>query len=204
MKSDKILVERCLKKDPLAWAELVNKYSCRIDISAQIRLKKYSLDYSKDDIDDIRQNLLASIWKGARLAALKERSDISYWIATASGNAAIDYMRRKASREAGGATISIHDEARGGGVEEMIESIASRGPTPLEKIARDEIMKSFEETLRELSAKDRLIVKLNLLHQKTHDEIAEITRSPCGTVSCVIKRAKERLQEKLKRFLQEF
>ncbi len=203
MRDDSSLIERCVKRDPLAWARFVDKYSTLISISIENRLRKYFLDYSRTDLDDIRQNVLASIWKGNKLFYVKNRKDISCWIAVVSGNIALDYMRQRAAKDRP-AAISIYEEAGENILKEMIEAIPHKGPAPDDEAVRNELSSVVNEEIARLQKRERLIVKLNLLHQKTHEEIAKITRFPVGTVSSSIKRSKDRLRERLKKYLQEF
>ena len=120
-----------------------------------------------------------------------------------SGNTALDYMRWKAAKDRPGA-ISIYEEAGEGLVKEMIEAISYNGPTPDGEAVRKEISTAVNEAIAKLPKKERLIAKLNILHQKTHEEIAKITRFPVGTISSSIKRSKDKLKERLKKYLQEF
>jgi RNA polymerase sigma factor (sigma-70 family) len=55
----------------------------------------------------------------------------------------------------------------------------------------------LEEVLRSLSPRERIIIKLSYLYDKTHQEIGEMLRMPAGSVSSIIKRAKEKLKRKL-------
>ena len=98
----------------------------------------------------------------------------------------------------------MYEEAGENIIKEMVEALSYKGPTPDDEAVRKEIYGSVNEAIAKLPKKERLIAKLNLLHQKTHEEIAKITRFPVGTVSSSIKRSKDRLRERLKKYLQEF
>jgi RNA polymerase sigma-70 factor (ECF subfamily) len=200
---DSSLVERCIKRDPLAWAELVTKYSDLIALSIRSRLRKYSFDCPQSDVDDIRQNVLTSVWKDNKLATIRNRTDISYWLAIVSGNAAIDHVRRAHGRDKL-RTVSIHERIDEEGVKELVEILPSGTASPKDEAVRKEVAESLEEALGELTAQERLFIKLSLSQKKTHQEISEITRTPLGTVSSTIQRSKEKLKKSLKKYLQEF
>lgn len=202
-KDDSRLVERCIRKDPLAWAELVKKYTALIDISIENRLKKHSLDFTRADRDDIRQNALVLVWKGGSLASVRNTSDISSWLAMISGNAAIDHMRRKIARD-GFRPVSLSDPVGDERAEELIECLSSNAPTPKDEAIRAEMARAVRSALRDLAASERLMVKLSIFHGKTQDEIAHIMRIPVGTVASGIKRAKDELRKYLKKYLQGF
>ncbi len=201
---DGTLIERCIRRDPLAWAELVNKYSKLITLSIERILKKYSYAYSAHDVEDISQNVLASVWKDNKLAGIRNRADISYWFSIVSAHTAVNYMRARLSRADSNA-VSLHAAPEGDcPIAGAIASIASREPTQRDAYAQREAAECVEKSLAELGERERLIMKLNLFHQKTHAEIAAIMGIPAGTASSAIKRAKEKLKASVKKYMQEF
>lgn len=191
------LVEGCLRKDLASWAALVKKYSGLIYISIENRLKKYGFALPRQDIEDIRQNILASIWKGKKLKDVKNRKDISYWLAIVSGNSAVNYIRRKRFQHES-KTVSLFDKID---EKELAEFVPSAGLNPKDEASNNELSKIMDETIESLPAKEKLIIKLNLLHGKKHDEIADILKLPGGTVSSCIKRAKGKIREALEDFV---
>src|SRR3989338_1211021 len=200
---DRPLVEPCIKKDPIAWAELVKKYSPLIGISIENIFKRYSFQYSRSDVDNIRQTIIISLWKDGKLAAIKDRSDISYWLPGVAGNSAVDHLREKTAH-GGLKTVSIHETVDKGFLQEIVENIPSSKPTPKDDLLQKELSAYLKEAFSGLTAKERLMARLSLIHRKTHDDISKITRSPVGTVSSSVKRVKDKLREKMKKYLQEF
>ena len=77
------------------------------------------------------------------------------------------------------------------------ETVAS-DYTAAETITQEELSGAIEQAFRSLSAHEHIILKLNHLYDKTHQEIARILRMPVSTVSSLAKRSKERLREQLK------
>ena len=191
---DRKLVEACLRKDTAAWAFFVNKYSRLISVSIDIRLKKYGFTPTAHDIEEIRQGLLTSIWLDGKLKSVRNRRGISYWLAIVSGNASVEYMR-KASRDAFNEAVSL-SWAVGEG--ELIDLLPSSAATPSEELSRKEALEKIERAIGSLPVKEKLIVKLNILHGKNYGEVAGILRLPEGTVASYVKRAKERLRRILK------
>ncbi|MFA6321345.1 MAG: sigma-70 family RNA polymerase sigma factor [Candidatus Omnitrophota bacterium] len=185
-KEDTMLVEACISKDAAAWSLLVKKYTALISASIANRLKKYGFNPACQDTEDIFQEVLASIWIGGKLCNVRNRKSIAYWLAIVSGNAAIEHMRKKI---AGGTLnpIQIADA-------ENIESPASDTPR------KRELSEKIDSSIDLLPEKERLVIKLNLLHGMEYREISEILKMPKGTVSSCIKRAKEKLREELKDF----
>ncbi|MCX5668061.1 MAG: sigma-70 family RNA polymerase sigma factor [Candidatus Omnitrophica bacterium] len=193
-KNDPYLIEACIKKDLAAWSILVKKYSGLIYTSIENRLKKYGLDASIHDIEDIRQNIFSDIWKNGKLSHITNRDDISYWIAILSGNAAVEHFRSSQARQSRNTIPLSHkiDE------KELNEIFPSDIPGPNDELARAETQERIELAIESLPASEKLMIKLYLIHNKKYHEIAEFLSVPKGTVSSYIKRAKEKLKEALK------
>ncbi len=196
-KDDVNLVEGCIKKDLSSWHSFIKKYSALIFISIENRLKKYGYSLSCQDIEDIRQNVFASIWKDKKLKDVKNRENISYWLAIVSGNSAIAYIRKKQFQKQS-KSISLFDKI---GEKELADFIPSAELSPPDELTRNEISKRIDGAIESLPTKEKLIIKLNLIHDKKYKEIATILGIPTGTVSSYLKRAKEKLKMDLKDFL---
>ena len=192
-KNDIDLVEACIKRDLLAWSAFIRKYSNLILISIDNRLKKYGFTLPYQDIEDMKQSILTSIWQERKLESVKNREDISYWLAIVSGNIALKRMRNMGRREPI-KPISIFDYI---GETELGDLIPSGELTARDKLHRDALSKKIDEALESLPKKEKLIMKLNLYHDKKYHEIARILNLPTGTVSSYAKRAKEKLQKYL-------
>ncbi|MDD5427983.1 MAG: sigma-70 family RNA polymerase sigma factor [Candidatus Omnitrophica bacterium] len=187
IEDDSPLVEACINKDAAAWAKLVKKYTGLISAAITNRLKKYGFNPLCEDTEDIRQNILASIWTGGKLEQIRNRKSIAYWLAIVSGNAAIEHMRRKKARRGFG-LIPLSE------AEDAIA--ASGGETP----ERRELAGKIEQAIESLAEKERLVIKLNLLHGMEYREISEMLGMPKGTVASHVKRAKDKLKKDLKGF----
>ncbi len=193
-KNDRYLIEACLKKDLAAWSGLVKKYSGLVYVSIENRLKKYGLDASSHDIEDIRQNIFSDIWKNGKLSHITNRDDISYWIAILSGNAAVEHFRSREARQLQNTVPLSHkiDE------KELNEIFPSNIPGPNDELARAETEERICEAIESLTGREKIMIKLHLIHDKKYHEIAEFLGVPKGTVSSYIKRAKEKLKKTLK------
>ena len=192
--NDRSIVEACIKKDLAAWATFVKKYSRLVSLSIENRTKKYGFSLSNQDVEDIRQNVFALIWKNNKLADVTNRDDISYWLSIVSGNEAMIYLRRKERHEIQN-PLSLSDKIDG---KEFSEIIPSDILNPYDETAKNEASHKIDEAIESLPAKEMLMIKLNLIYGKKYYEIADMIDIPRGTVSSYIKRAKKKLKEKLK------
>lgn len=194
-KDDSALVEGCIRKDPVSWSMMAKKYSALISASIYNRLKKYGFDLPREDLEDIGQDFLKSLWKGEKLNTVRNRKDISFWLAISAGNEAVEYIRRTRMNEL---PVTPLYENIG---EKLLEDTAPSGrPCPSEELAQKEFAGRAETEINALPAKEKLVIKLNILYGKKYDEIAAMLNMPAGTVSSYIKRAKEKLKLALKDF----
>ena len=195
-KSDIELVESCVKGDLGAWSRFTQKYSRLIKFSIENRLKKYGFTLLRQDIEDIGQDVLAYIWKDRKLEDVRNRSDISYWLAVVSGNAAMEYIR-KHRHEPDLNAVRIFDKAGGS---ELADLIPADTLKPSEEVIASEILQRIDRSMEKLPSGERLVAKLNFYHGKKYHEIADILGMPGGTVSNYMKRAKEKLRKALRDF----
>jgi RNA polymerase sigma-70 factor (ECF subfamily) len=172
----------------------VKRYSALISIAARNRLERYGFRPSSQEAEEIRQEVLLSIWKGEKLKTVINRRNILYWLAILSGNAAISYMRRARPRE-------IMSSAYGEIAEKNLAELApSSRHNPLDELMRAELDRKIRSAIEALPAKERLIIKLNFFYNKGYAEISKMLNIPIGTVSSYLKRSKEKLAAVLKDF----
>jgi RNA polymerase sigma-70 factor (ECF subfamily) len=193
-KTDRCLIEACIKKDLASWAGLVKKYSGLVYASIENRLKKYGMDASSHDIEDIKQDIFTDIWKNEKLSNITNRDDISYWVAVLAGNAAMEYFRAKDARQSK-KNISIYSKI---GEQDLGELIPSGKINQNDELARAEAESRVDDLIETLPREEKIMIKLHMMYNKKYREIADIMGVPKGTVSSYIRRAKEKLKEELK------
>lgn len=176
--------------------EFVKKYSNLVYMAIRNRVKKCGMLLSHEEVLDIRQDIFISILEGGKLDAVQNPESIPYWLAIVSGNAAMWYLRKQHRREPV-KSVSLFDLI---GEAEIIDLIPASGPGPSDAIYKDELSGKIDESIESLPIKEKLIIKLNLLHDKKYEEIADMLNLPKGTVSNYIKRAKEKLRRDLEEF----
>ncbi len=180
--SDHSIVESCISDDPNAWSLLVRKYSRLIYSSISNRLRRYNFQSSYQDIEDIRQDVLISLWGKRKLNSIRNRQNISRWLAVVSGNAAVGYMRSKRFKEVR-ATVSLYD-------------ICSDMPSQFDYTIREENSKRMTEAIGALPTREKLMVTMAVYDDKKYFEIANMLNIPMGTVASCLKRARERLKDR--------
>jgi RNA polymerase sigma-70 factor (ECF subfamily) len=183
--NDALLVEACVARDPAAWTEFVARFSGLILSSIARRLKKYGCLVPAEDMEDIRQNLLTLIWVEGKLETVKNRKSIACWLSIVSGNAAMEYLRRKLA-DKNPKFVPITEVAH----TEFLQA-------PSEDPGNRESLETIERAIASLPPKEGLVMRLNLLCGMEYREISEMLNMPIGTISSRIMRAKNRLRKRL-------
>jgi len=193
------LIEGCIRKDKRSWDIFVERYSKVVYWAIRDRLKRFGYNFEDEDINDIHQDVFIALWAGDKLKQLKERDKVAGWLAMVAGNAAIDHFRRM-KRQSPPNSISIYEEIYkdGDGEARTLEEVLPSGAAGPDRQAQlGEAREVLESAIGALKLKERIAVKLNLLHGMKHGEIADALNIPVNTVSTTIARAKKDLKEKL-------
>jgi len=176
------LIDKCADKDPLAWAEFVKRFSPLITLSIKKAFFKYSMprNFSEEEIKDIRQNILVSLWGGNKLTSIKQRETINFWLAIIARNSVINYL--KSNRQ----ETLIYDEK----FFEKLPSKASSENAPETRDLDDKIKELFEF----LSPREKIMFKLYFEKELKLKDISNMLKIPIGTVSSVITRMRKKIK----------
>ncbi|MDD5072875.1 MAG: sigma-70 family RNA polymerase sigma factor [Candidatus Omnitrophica bacterium] len=195
------LIEGCIKKDKRSWDMFVERYSKVVYWAIRDRLKRLGYNFEDEDINDIHQDVFIALWAGDKLAQLKEKDKVAGWLAMVAGNAAVDHFRRM-KRQSPPNSISIYEEIYkngDGGTRTLEEVLPSKAPGPDREAQLSEAREALESVIEALKPKEKIAVKLDILHGMKHSEIADALNIPVNTVSTTIARAKKYLKEKLEK-----
>ena len=195
------LVQNCIKKDKRAWDIFVERYSKVVFWAIRNRLKRFGYNFDEGDIEDIHQDVFISLWSDNKLAQIKDKDRVAGWLAMVAGNAAIDYFK-KMKRQLPPNSLSIYEEiykSGDGGDKTLEDVLPSQDAGPGKRAHLNDIFELVDSAINSLKPKEKIVVKLNLLHGMRHRDIAEALKMPVNTVSTTIARAKEDLKVKLRR-----
>ena len=181
------LIERCVRGDIEAWDRLISSISPFISYAIEKKLQRTGIVYQKADIENLKQDILLSIWKDNKLKTIKDKKKIIPWIYTFAGNSVSDYLRGPAAKSKKFLPL--------GNVLKSPESL------PDDALSNREIQETFERALKTLNPKENIIIKLLLLYGKKHREIAGMLDIPIGTVLVSAQRARLKLRREMKKFL---
>ena len=181
--SDQALVARCINGERLAWDRLVERFSRLVYWAIKTRLSHAGCHYNRQDLEDIFQEVFCLLWEKDTLRQIRNREKISGWLAMVAANCAHNFFRGKK-----------HGFSRKEFLPEKTPSSDCAAEECLERKGLSHIM---EESLDFLPPRERIVLKLNYLYDKTHEEIASILKMPQNSVSSIIKRTKEKLRQRL-------
>lgn len=134
---------------------------------------------SKDDRDDVVQEIIYSLWKS--FDSFKHISSLSTWMYQIAMNVAIFHLKRSKKAVS---TIPIET-----GLLNSPESISDND---------EEKLKILQEHVKDLNLLDKGILML-YLESKSHEEIAQITGISKTNVGTKLSRIKEKLKSKINR-----
>ncbi len=158
-------------------------------ILPQYRRKVYSLAWSivKDSAvaDDVAQDVFVRVWRS--LPSFDGRASFSTWIYAITRNAAISSLRQRRQQ------VSLQDETV---LAEAETALAARAPEAHEERGGAEAER-LSIALAELPEKQRQVVTLFYLQERSYDEVAEMLAMPLGTVKTLLHRARGRLAQAL-------
>jgi RNA polymerase sigma-70 factor, ECF subfamily len=184
------LVERCLRGDGGAWAELVRSHHRRV----------YGMCYrftgSAHDAEDLTQEVFLKLYGNLR-SFNSDKGSFTTWITTLTRNLLVDHFRRsrmERSTDSLDAGWDTAEDTRSGA--ELLQD-ARRSPHD-HTVAR-ELERMVQGALAKVSPELREAVILRDLEDMDYKEIALVLRVPEGTVKSRISRGRAELARLLGR-----
>ena len=177
--ADSELVLSALAGRESGFEELVRRY--QRPIAAYV----YRMVGDYDAALDLTQEVFIKVY--GSLSRYRSEFKFSTWIYKIAHNAAIDHLRRGASRE----TVIGCDDDR------PAITIDSRRLTPEQESERNERCSELETVVQMLPAAYRELIVLRHSNDLSYDEIAEVTGLPLGTVKNRLFRAREAMRDLL-------
>jgi len=174
------LLSKCLRGDNAAWEEFVLFFYPLVKSAARLRLEKYGIEFTRQDLEDIAQGVFYMLVDEdyKRLRTLREPECLEEWLAVVAGNFALNFVKKNAREVSIGEaeSISWDDEEDA------------------------ELADILEYALGKLTEKERLVIKMIYLFGMKHREVAETLGIPVGTVSSIASRALVKLRGILKKY----
>ena len=184
--SDEDLLVRFCRGETAAFGILVRRYEREL----YGYLRRYLGDGSL--AEDVFQNTFLQLYKVS--GQYEPGRPVRPWLYTIATHQAIDALRRNGRHQA----LSLEqgrDEASGGDVSTLLETLESRGPGPLDLASGRERQERIRASVERLPDFLRQVLILAYYQGLKYREIAEVLGIPVGTVKSRLHAALVKLQE---------
>jgi RNA polymerase sigma-70 factor, ECF subfamily len=169
---DKALIRSIVAGDKSAMRILFARHN--------VRVYRFLLRFvsDKSTADDLVSELFLDVWRQA--AKFQARSQVSTWLLAIARNKALAVLRRRSTEELD---------------EEQAAAIEDPGNNPEVAMENRQKTEILLKCLRQLSPTHREVIDLVYYHEKSIDEVAEITGVPQNTVKTRMFYARKRISE---------
>jgi RNA polymerase sigma-70 factor (ECF subfamily) len=183
--SDEELIFRFQDGDVYAFEEIVNRY--------KDPLMNFVFRFLGDmsEAEDIVQETFLRVFRNKR--AYRKIAKFSTWIYTIAGNLAKTELRKRKKR-------NLHSITELG-YEDKDYEISDDTLNPEKKTSSRMFDEILQREIQQLSPKFREVIILRDIQELSYEEISKILKVPLGTVKSRVNRARLRLQERLKEYL---
>lgn len=193
----KSLIDKCIDGDTFAWGEFILRFTPLVQKAIERRLENHRFQFSKGDLDDIKQGFFIKLWQDKTLNYVKGAPIINHWICMIASNFATDFYRRN-KRDVLRNALSIFEELINDKERYYIEAFLKSESIDIRvKIDSKMFVEKIEEILSDLNPKEKIVVKLNILQGMKYTEIAKILKLSMGTVSSTLNRVKIKIRKRL-------
>ncbi len=194
-KSDRDLVLACQRREPAAFEELVKRHQ------RTVYALLYQLAPDWTDTSDLAQEVFIRVWRN--INNLRNPGSFRSWLTQIVTNLFYDELRKRPRRLP---TVSM-DEPMGGEDSDDTAEAATRDipdghQQPEEKILSTEMTDVIRRAMLRLPEQFRTAIVLREVEGLSYEEIGVLTKTEMGTVKSRIARARTKLQELLKPYLE--
>jgi RNA polymerase sigma-70 factor (ECF subfamily) len=194
-KSDRDLILACQKREPAAFEELVKRHQ------RTVYALMYQLAPDWTDTSDLAQEVFIRVWRN--INNLRNPASFRSWLTQIVTNLFYDELRKRPRRLP---TVSMDDPIGGEDTDETAETatrdIPDTHPQPDEKALSTEMTDVIREAMLKLPEQFRTAIVLREVEGLSYEEIGVLTKTEMGTVKSRIARARTKLQELLKPYLE--
>jgi RNA polymerase sigma-70 factor (ECF subfamily) len=131
-----------------------------------------SMLQNREHAEDASQEIFIRIWRA--LPAYRGQSSVSTWIFSIARNACLTALKRSSARR----TVSLDEP----GLRTAVERLPAERPSP-----------DLASLIAELPEKQRQVVALFYMEEKSYEEVARLLDMPMGTVKTHLFRARKEL-----------
>lgn len=189
-KSDRDLVIACQRREQAAFEELVKRHQ------KTVFALLYQLAPDWQDTSDLAQEVFIRVWRS--INNLRNPGAFRSWLTQIVTNLFYDELRKRPRKLP---TISMDDNMGDDDTDGGTKDVPDDSTLPDEKILNAELSTVIRESMLKLPEQFRTSIVLREVEGLSYEEIAVITKTEMGTVKSRIARARLKLQEMLKPYL---
>ncbi len=187
---DAALMLRVKQGDTAAFAELVDKYKQPVMNVA------YRMLHDATEAEDIAQAVFVQVFKSRD--RYRTSSRFATWLYTIVKNLCLNEIRRRGRRQ----MESIEAPAAGREDQAPPQFEDTRMVSPPERVLHGELEAKIEQALAELPEPQRLAIAFCRQEDMSYEEIAQVLGYSLAATKTIIHRARARLKNRLKPYLQ--
>ncbi|MEY2544936.1 MAG: polymerase sigma-70 factor, subfamily [Verrucomicrobiota bacterium] len=180
--SDESLMSAITRRKQSALNELYNRYGTRL------RSVIGNVVHEEADADDVLQEIMLQIWKEADHYSPTAGKPLG-WVVTLARRRAIDRVRRRQAYCRAKDRFSEQLNQRSNG---------HRTVSGNAEVSRVDMHSFLEKQLRRLPAQQRQAIRLSFFKGLSHREIAQVTRTPLGTVKTRLELGLQKLTQHMR------
>jgi RNA polymerase sigma-70 factor (ECF subfamily) len=175
-----LLIEELKKGSPKAFRALVERFSHDVVNTC------YSFVNSRDDAEDIAQEVFIEIYKSIR--QFRKESDLNTWIYRISINKSLDFLRAQKRKKRIADLKSLF----------IMKNRSSKSSH--QQLEEKERKKILQEQIALLPENQRITMVLSQYERKSNKQIAEILKTSESAVESLLHRARTNLRKNLEKY----
>jgi RNA polymerase sigma factor (sigma-70 family) len=188
---DRTLIAGCLSGSRDALEGLVRRFSDPVYRSIQYALKAKDIRYSREDLEDLHNNVFLGIFENQCRKLRQYRGEngcsLATWIRLITVRMVIDHARRTSVDALGGQKRKVPVD--------ILDSFRSDGPDPVDDMEKARQWGLIREGMKELPPRDRFFMTLYCQEGYSVKEIADLMNLSEENAHSIKHRAIKRLKE---------
>ena len=192
-----ILIEGCLAKDGLAWAEFIRRYDRIAGRALTTRLESHGLTPAETGLDDLKQAFFIKLWEGGSLESVKGALSIDYWVAMVAANFATDHYRDR-KKDVLADSVSLFEIIVSENEKPRLDDfMGSSRLSPDNEAIGKETGRIIDTAMEGLNDRERIALRLFAFGGMSHADISRLIGTSIENVALVIHRAREKIKNYL-------
>ncbi len=184
---DRGLVERCLRREPAAWREFVDRYLPLLYYVIQHTSTQLSVPVSPEETEDLAADVLTQLIQDnfRALRQFEGKSRLSTYLVVIARRLVLRKLRKKL------ASPVVQPLPDG-------QVLSDEAQDWRRQSTRPEIIEEIHELLRRLPRRLRQIVRMHYLEGRSYEEISTALNIPVNSIGPVLTRARRLLLSRLR------